>query len=198
MDEGKSGFSRPSFRSSIPTKVTTDINQELSSLGYAPVARKDFDIAHKVPFEAIRNLVMDFIYDRGSTTYKQLVKKTDALYTVDKSRYKVMWKLRDNLGGLCKHYGYQTKGAMLIIDAANALIKELNSAPDNLGLGIPTENRSIGAKPDPVIMDWDSSTSTVTYSPRTDAIDDEWDLTGSLLYDSSGIPRSSQITSYFN
>jgi hypothetical protein len=105
---------------------------------------------------------------------------------------------RDKLFWLIGHYGYLDKGPALIMDATNDLLSELNSAYDNLGLGIPKENRSLGAKPDPVIASFNSNTGSITYSPRTDAIDDQWNLTGNLAYDASGHPRSSQITSYQN
>ncbi|MGK3987428.1 hypothetical protein WME99_30585 [Sorangium sp. So ce136] len=198
FDGGTRGFPRPDFRSTTSKTVTSGINQELTASGFNTVARSDYDVAHKVPFEAIRNLVMNYIYDRGSTDANELITKTDALYFRDTSRYGAMKKLRIKLIDLVKHYGHLSKGPMLILDASNYLLTELNSAPDNLGLGIPSENRSIGANPDPVVVAWDPKTNRVTYSPRTDHLDDAWDLTGHLLYDASGVPRSSQITSYFN
>lgn len=197
VDSGFSAFGRPDFHSSVANIVTNNINSTLSSTGYSTVSRSDFDIAHKVPFEAIKNKVMSYIYKGGSTQQSELVSKTDVLYTQNKTRYPHMKQKREDLFKLIKRYGYMEKGPTLIMDAANGLLGELNSAYDNLGFGYPSENRSLGARPDPVVVSWNSTTSTIAYSPRTDAIDDEWNLTGSLAYDSSGHPRSSQVTSYF-
>jgi hypothetical protein len=198
VDFGRSGYSRPDFPQGVANIVTDDVNEQMGNWGLPDVDRKDFHLAHKVPFEAIRNKIMSYIYKKGSTTAVELVAKTDALYTVDKTRYPHMVQKRAELLKLINHYGYIEKGPMLITDAANALLFELNGAPDNLGLGIPKENTSIGGWPDPVIVAWNASSSTVTFSPRSDAIDDEWNLVGRLKYDKFGNPRSSQVTSFFN
>jgi hypothetical protein len=197
-DIGFKGFHRSTFKSSIPTYVTNQVNEELDDLGYSSVKRTDYDVAHKVSFEAIRNTIMSYIYKGGSTTYEKLKKRTEALYTQDKTRLERMRALRRELGGLVDHYGHLGKGDMLIIDAANKLLEELNSAPDNLGLGIPSENRSIGGAPDLVIDNWDKKKKEFTLSPRSEEIYDAWDMEDSMLLEQDGRPRSSQVTSFFN
>ena len=177
MDIGSSGFGRPDFRSGTATWVTNDVNSQMTSWGQPAVSRKDYDVAHKVSFEVIRDRIMSYLYYKGSATEDEIKMKTNSLYTQDRSRYHEMKQKRGKLFWLIDHYGNLNKGQMLIIDAANALLTELNSAKDNLGLGYPKENRSLGSRPDPVIRSYDPTTDDLIYSPRTDAIDDAWDLT---------------------
>ena len=197
MDIGSSGFGRPDFRSGTATWVTNDVNSQMTSWGQPAVSRKDYDVAHKVSFEVIRDRIMSYLYYKGSATEDEIKMKTNSLYTQDRSRYHEMKQKRGKLFWLIDHYGNLNKGQMLIIDAANALLTELNSAKDNLGLGYPKENRSLGSRPDPVIRSYDPTTDDLIYSPRTDAIDDAWDLTTHMAFDSSGWPRTSQVTSWY-
>ena len=185
-------------RSDVAARVTQDVNNQFTSWGEPTVTRKNYDVAHKFPFEQIRDRIMSYLYVKGSATEDEIRTKTKSLYTADRSRYGDMKTKREHLFWLINHYGNLNKGEMLIIDAANNLLKELNSASDNLGLGFPKENRSSGAQPDPVIRSFDPTTQDIMFSPRTDAIYEAWDVAPHhLAYDNSGYPRSSQITSWY-
>ena len=195
---GRKGFGRPGFSKRVASGVTKGVNQERIILGKGTVLRKDHDVAHKVPFEELRKTVMDYVYDRGGTTEVELTSRTDVLYTQDKSRLGEMQTKRDRLIELTGKYGYLSKGKFKILDAANVLLDEINSASDNLGLGIQSENRSIGANPDPVIVDWNKKTLKRTLSSRSLAILTEFGLLNKILVDKKGAPRSSQRTSKQN
>ncbi|PWC55790.1 hypothetical protein [Azospirillum sp. TSO22-1] len=195
MDFGNSAFQRPDFIKSVKVQVRDDVNATLGTLGYKPVDPADFDIAHKVPIDVIKQVVMHYVRENGEIGWDDLVAKSDSLYSSDASRYPIMTSLRTELRTLVAKKKHTVDDATLeVIDKANDLIHELNSAPDNLGLGFPSENRSIGAQFDLVIRGGQ-------LTPRSRSIYDAFNQHVDFAYSGARKPanvRSSQVTSQMN
>jgi hypothetical protein len=197
---GQTGFSRPNFINDPRQSLFKEYNYNLASLPPPndTLATNGLDVAHKVSFKDIRDQVMN--YAIGAITYPKLERLTDALYTIDVSRRQAMVEKRMELWKLISLFGPLPVESLLIIDAANSLLKELNSARDNLGLGVSEVNRSLGRAPDLTIDqhgedEHGPNPNYTTFSPRSTAILDAWDLRPKLLLDHENRIRSSQLPS---
>ena len=106
----------------------------------ANLATQGADRVHRIPFEAIQHLIVDYL--NGDATDKELKDLTDSLFDIGSDEHDAMVSARDDL---VNGKGGSTHFVKVF---ANALLSRLNSATENVGAGDAPENRGIGARSD--------------------------------------------------
>ena len=106
----------------------------------ANLAMQGADRVHRIPFEAIQHLIVDYL--NGDANVTELKDLTDSLFDIGSDEQDSMLSARDDL---VNGKGGSTNFVKVF---ANALLSRLNSATENVGAGDAPENRGIGARSD--------------------------------------------------